>query len=159
MVPTYDALPQFLEETRYANPSDPLKCPWFIGHRTTLNPFVWLQSHPDVVQHFLPWMASQREGLADFLSGLDFKKELLDIATDKSAPAFVDIGGATGHQCVLLKNRYPELAGRIVLQDQPFIIDQVNANPIPGIKAQAYDFFTPQPVKGTKCQNPLLECE
>ncbi|KAF2682279.1 S-adenosyl-L-methionine-dependent methyltransferase [Lentithecium fluviatile CBS 122367] len=36
------------------------------------------------------------------------------------------------------------------MQDQQQVIDAWNANASPGIEAQVYDFFTPQPVKGAR---------
>lgn len=145
------AFPQFLRKTGYANPIDPNHCPWHLGHNTDLSPFPWLQSHPEHFGYFLPWMASQRDGLPIFLDVLNFEQEFAQ-GTTASTPLFVDVGGASGHQCIALKQRFPALPGRIILQDQEHIIAQVQANPLPGfegIEAQAHDFFTPQPIKGT----------
>lgn len=59
---------------------------------------------------------------------------------------FVDIGGGTGQQCIALKDRFPGLPGKVILQDLPLV---VAAAVIPeGVEAMAYDFFTLQPVKG-----------
>jgi demethylsterigmatocystin 6-O-methyltransferase len=63
----------------------------------------------------------------------------------------VDIGGAIGHQSIALKQKCPELPGRIIVQDQQGVIDQIKEHPLPGfdrVDAQQYNFFTPQPVKG-----------
>jgi hypothetical protein len=149
---TFFALPQFLSETDYRNPTDPDHAPWHLGHKTDLSPFAWLQQNSQHLTSFLPWMTHQRAGLPIFLDVLDFKQELVQ-GGDPTVPVFVDVGGAMGHQCLELKVRFPEFAGRIVLQDQPYVIDQVQANPRPefdGIKAEVYDFFTPQPVKGNE---------
>ncbi|XXH00980.1 hypothetical protein Hte_007331 [Hypoxylon texense] len=146
------AFPQFLRETGYANPTDPNHCPWHLGHHTDLSPFPWLQSHPEHFGYFLPWMASQRDGLPIFLDVLNFEQEFAQDTTT-STPLFVDVGGASGHQCIALKQRFPRLPGRIVLQDQAHIIAQVKTSPLPGfedIEAQPYDFFTPQPIKGAR---------
>ncbi|KAI1759503.1 putative sterigmatocystin 8-O-methyltransferase precursor [Hypoxylon sp. FL1150] len=150
--PSFMAFPQFLRKTGYANPTNPNNCPWHLGHDTDLSPFPWLQSHPEHFGYFLPWMASQRDGLPIFLDVLDFEKEFAQ-GTIASTPIFVDVGGASGHQCIALKQRFPTLPGRIILQDQEHIIAQVQANPLPGfgdIEAQSYDFFTPQPIKGAR---------
>lgn len=144
-------LPQFLRNTDYKNPADPTYCPWHVGHRTELSPFQWLHANPEHMGYFLPWMAVQREGLPIFIDVMDFKKEFAQ-DTDVSTPVFVDVGGAIGHQCIAVRQRYPDLVGRVILQEQGFIIDQVKASPLPGfegIEAETYDFFTPQPIKGT----------
>jgi len=151
--PALTALPQYLRETGYKNPSDMSYCPWHVGHRTAQSPFDWLQSHPEHMEVFLPWMTVQREGLPIFLDVIDFQKEFAQEITDDSTAVFVDVGGAMGHQCVALKQRHPELRGRIVLQDQAHIIEQVKANPMPGfdgIGVESYDFFTPQTIRGAR---------
>ncbi|KAI1140004.1 putative sterigmatocystin 8-O-methyltransferase precursor [Hypoxylon sp. FL0543] len=150
--PSFMAFPRFLRQNGYVNPTDPNHCPWHLGHDTDLSPFPWLQSHPEHLGYFLPWMTAQRDGLPIFLDVLDFEREFARNTTP-STPLFVDIGGAIGHQCVALKRRFPELPGRIILQEQAHVISQVKENPLPGfegIEAQSYDFFTPQPIKGAR---------
>lgn len=147
---TFNALPEFLRKTGYVNPTDPNNCPWQLGHQTDQSPFAWLQSHPELREFFLPWMAHQRDGLPTIFDVVDFQQELGQ-NTDSSTVLFVDIGGALGHQCIALKQQHPNLPGRVVLQEQAHMIEQVRANPLPGfdgIEAEVHDFFTPQPIKG-----------
>ncbi|RYP58913.1 hypothetical protein DL770_010329 [Monosporascus sp. CRB-9-2] len=149
---TFVAMPPFLRQTGYVNPTDPNNCPWQLGHHTDQSPFVWLQTHPEMMEFFLPWMANQRDGLPTFFDVVDFQKELGQKADD-STVLFVDVGGAMGHQCIALKQKYPGLPGRVVLQEQAHLIEQVKANPLPGfegIEPQVYDFWTPQPLKGAR---------
>ncbi|KAI0110614.1 putative sterigmatocystin 8-O-methyltransferase precursor [Hypoxylon sp. NC0597] len=150
--PSFMAFPRFLRQNGYVNPTNPSYCPWHLGHDTSLSPFPWLQSHPEHLGYFLPWMATQRDGLPIFLDVLDFEREFAQDTTP-STPLFVDIGGAVGHQCIALKKKFPELPGRVILQEQEHVISQVKENPLPGfegIEAQPYDFFTPQPIKGAR---------
>ena len=144
------ALPEFLRTNGYRNVTDPANCPWHLGHKTDLSPFPWLMAHPDHMGYFLAWMAANREGLPVFFDALNFKEEFAKNA-DSSTPVFVDVGGAMGHQCIALRQRYPELLGRVILQDQEQVISQVKASPLPGftnIETHSHDFFKPQPVKG-----------
>jgi hypothetical protein len=66
--------------------------------------------------------------------------------SSKETILFVDVGSALGHQSLLLRERFPSLPGRVIIQDQKQVIDM--AQPSNDIEAQVYDFFTPQPVKG-----------
>lgn len=59
----------------------------------------------------------------------------------------VDVGGATGHDLVAFHEQYPDLPGRLILQDLPLSIAEVKDLP-KVIEPMAYDFFTEQPVKG-----------
>ncbi|KAJ5774108.1 hypothetical protein N7457_009004 [Penicillium paradoxum] len=63
-------------------------------------------------------------------------------------PFFVDVGGGHGHQCIELGKKYPQLLGRLILQDLPEAVGKLA--PIEGVKAEAYDFFQAQPVIGAK---------
>ena len=40
----------------------------------------------------------------------------------------------------------PDLPGRLVAQDLPFVVEAVSGLP-PGVEVQAHDFFTEQPIK------------
>lgn len=146
------AVPQFLRGANYENVLDPSLCAWNIAHQTNEPPWKWLQSHPELANITGQWMAVHRDGLPSFLDAIDFEHEFAREADD-STPLLVDIGGGFGHQCIAFRQKYPALPGRVILQDLPDIIGQVESNPLPGLKdgaieMQAHDFFTPQPVKG-----------
>ena len=70
------------------------------------------------------------------------------IHDDPNRALLVDIGGSTGHDVMAFKDRYPHLHGRFILQDLPEAFDKMTA-PLAGVEIMPYDFFTPQPVKGT----------
>ncbi|KAI1396528.1 S-adenosyl-L-methionine-dependent methyltransferase, partial [Hypoxylon fuscum] len=101
---------------------------------------------------FLPYMNIQRESRPAFFDVLDFEQRFAQGSTS-STPLFIDVGGSMGAQCVEFRKRYPNLAGRVVLQDLPAVIEQVKAKPHPGsenVEAEPYDFFTPEPIKGAR---------
>ena len=103
------------------------------------------------MKDFLTWMAHQRDDQVTFFDVFDIRDALLNKNTDDSTVVFVDIGGAKGHQCVALKKRSPDLAGRVVLQDQPEVLEEARTNPLPGfqgIETQAYNLWSPQHLKG-----------
>ena len=88
-------------------------------------------------------MTVQRAGAPTWLSVFPFK-QVLDGWHSK--PVFVDIGGGFGHQCQLLKTTFPDLSGKIILQDLPQTLEHVS--PIEGVEIMAQNFFEPQAVKG-----------
>lgn len=59
----------------------------------------------------------------------------------------VDIGGGTGRDIIEFRQRYPDVKGRLVLQDLQSVIDEAFSLP-PGVETMAHDFFTPQPIQG-----------
>ncbi|KAF2999571.1 hypothetical protein E8E14_003746 [Neopestalotiopsis sp. 37M] len=148
------SVPQFLEKIGYTSPSDPSFCAWNIGWETDDPPWVWLQTRPELAKYVSDWMAVQREGLPSFLDAVDFENKF-GKSTNDSTPLIVDMGGGLGHQCVLFRQKYPNLLGRVILQDQPHVIDQVRSTPLPGfgesaIEAQIHDLMMPQPIKGAR---------
>jgi hypothetical protein len=139
--PTYQALPGFLKETGYQNHTAG-KFAWHKGANTELDFFPWAQRNPEVLGWFQQLMSVPREG--DWLDVVSFP-----VTTDTKSherPVFVDVGGGFGHQCARLTNRYPELEGRVILQDRAETI--AIAPPMRGVEATAHDFFGPQVVKG-----------
>ena len=89
----------------------------------------------------------ERHGFAEFVDIFPFEKEVGQHASDDKA-LFVDIGSGFGSQSALVRDRFPHLKGKIIMQDQQQTIDSLSANPPTGIETQVYDFYTPQPVKG-----------
>lgn len=59
----------------------------------------------------------------------------------------VDVGSGPGQEMARFRQRHPEIAGRIVLQDLPLTLNRIDRVP-EGIALMEYDFFTPQPVQG-----------
>lgn len=59
----------------------------------------------------------------------------------------VDIGGNQGQDLKMFRELHPNIPGRLVLMDLPDAIEN-NKSDMRGIEMIAYDFFTPQPVKG-----------
>jgi hypothetical protein len=74
--------------------------------------------------------------------------DIVASGSNEDTVIFVDVGSALGHQSIALRERYPNLPGRVIIQDMPQVINMVQ--PRHGIEPQVYDFFTPQPVKGMK---------
>ncbi|RYP61011.1 hypothetical protein DL770_009862 [Monosporascus sp. CRB-9-2] len=150
--PAVLALPDFLQKNSYKDPTGVTPRAFNMGHRTDAHPFAWVQDRPEMMGLFLPWMNIQREGRPAFFDVFDVRKELAQGATS-STPLFVDVGGAMGSQCIVFRQRYPDLPGRVILQDLPHVVDMVKANPLPGfdnIEAEAHDMFKPESVKGAR---------
>jgi hypothetical protein len=74
-------------------------------------------------------------------------KERLGNATEDEV-LVVDIGGGAGHDLLGFKERHPELKGRLVLEELPYMIDRV-VGKLDGVELVGHDFYDPQPVKGT----------
>ena len=141
------ALPSFLAQTDYQNPTDPKNCAFQEGHHTQESAFEWIPRHPEQLKDFNLWMAGQRHGRAYWLDFFPFEERVArDFRGVDGAVMFIDVGGSRGHEVEAIKSRYPNLPGRFLLQDLPNTIEQ--ALPVPGMEAIVHNFFDEQPIKG-----------
>jgi hypothetical protein len=140
-------LPRFLAETSYRNPAYSERLPFNLAFGPRLF-FPWVQEHPEVLGSFLQWMAVQREGHTDWLDFYPFEQQVMSGVRNENLDSvlLVDIGGNTGHEILAIRKQFPSLQGRMVLQDLPSTIDQIQADH--EMEAMAHDFFTPQPIQG-----------
>ncbi|KAK5991367.1 Flavin-dependent halogenase aclH [Cladobotryum mycophilum] len=140
--PMLQEMPDFLAEHKFQERVG-LPCVFSRMAKTDVDFYNWLPTQPQMIKNFQGMMAVPRIG--DWLSAVPFS----EIHTHDSARAvFVDVGGNIGHQCAQVIKAHPELAGRIVLQDLPEVIDA--APMIDGVKTMKHDFFTPQPIQGAR---------
>ncbi|KAI9036881.1 S-adenosyl-L-methionine-dependent methyltransferase [Aspergillus affinis] len=144
-LPAWAALPDFLRESEYQNPSDRQRTAFQRAHHTDNTVFTWFMTHPGFSVDFSAWMAAQRNGERTWLDVFPLDRLVMKTAPT-SAPLFVDIGGGVGHQCVALLERLPQLVGRVVLEDLAPVV--AHALPHPRVERLAHDFWTPQPVMG-----------
>lgn len=102
-------------------------------------------------------MEAQFASLPTWLDAVDFEAEMGKGLTSDSV-AFVDVGGGNGQQCDSLKKKFPELAGRFVLQDRPEVLEKALA--VDGMEKMSYDYLTEQPVKGivTRKFKNMIDC-
>jgi demethylsterigmatocystin 6-O-methyltransferase len=110
-----------------------------------------MQQPIEVAQNFGLWMQAIKAGQPIWLDNVPLEE--LVVNKDPEQTIFVDIYGSIGHQCAALKERYPDLTGKVIYQDLPPVL--VHELEIPGVEAQPYDFFTEQPIKGNFLPNYL----
>ncbi|KJK64105.1 O-methyltransferase [Aspergillus parasiticus SU-1] len=139
--PAFHALPEFLKETGYQN--EPKGSAFQKALSTDLEPYPWLKQHPDVLKNFQAAMRLTRDA-----NGVDMMPLDESVSSGHDGAMFVDIGGNTGHQAAEVLSKYPELAGRVIVQDRGEVIKC--APDIKGIQWMEHDFFQTQPVKGAK---------
>jgi O-methyltransferase domain len=58
----------------------------------------------------------------------------------------VDVGGGRGHIVEAIRESFPELKGRMIVQDLKETVEEIEDPK--GFEPMAHDFFQPQPVKG-----------
>lgn len=126
-----------------------------LGQNTSEDFYTWMDTHP-VQQHaFHNFMKEQFASLPTWLDVVSFAEEFAqDPQPDEVV--FVDVGGGNGSQCAALKKSLPQLEGRVVLQDQSYVLE--TALEVGGMEKMSYDFFTEQPIKGRRA-GPNSHCK
>lgn len=117
---------------------------WNKGHDTSLDFVSYGKQNPKYLKWFQSLMSVPREG--DWLDV--FSINSLALLNHDNQAIFVDIGGGIGHQSARLRARFPELPGRIIVQDLPEVLN--HAPKMQGIELMPHNFFEPQPVRGAK---------
>lgn len=149
------ALPAFLKRTGYQNPTDPKHCAFQDAFHTEDSLFGWFPKNPDQAQAFNMFMTVQRAGRSNWLDFYPVDKELTSaFAGGEDAVMLVDVGGGMGHEIGAIKERFPNLPGKMILQDLPDTVKE--AQQVPNMQVMAHDFFTEQPVKGQSSSTPLF---
>lgn len=141
-------LPGYFERNGFKNPDDAHDDPFQHTMETKLHYFDWLQSKPKLQTAFNTTMGMQRmERGEDRFNFYPVEKKLL--LKSSSEPLLVDVGGGRGYDLIAFRGKYPNLLGKLILQDIPIVIDDIKDLPS-GIEAMKHDFFYPQPVIGAK---------
>ncbi|EPE28200.1 S-adenosyl-L-methionine-dependent methyltransferase [Glarea lozoyensis ATCC 20868] len=142
--------PDWLQSNKYKDPVGMLPTAWSSAVQTDKHPYGWLAENSWALKLAQTHMNVQREGRPLFFDALDFQKRFAKDTTS-STVLFVDVGGSIGLQSRTLRRRFPDLPGRVILQDRPEIIQQAKADLASAkVEAEIYDIFTPQPIKGAR---------
>lgn len=79
-----------------------------------------------------------------------FEAELSKLATTDDTVLVVDVGGGLGHATRQIKKLIGDVKGRLVLQDQPQVIEDIKED-LGSIEKMPHNFFSPNPIKGVSC--------
>ncbi|GAB7351956.1 hypothetical protein MBLNU459_g2486t2 [Dothideomycetes sp. NU459] len=118
--------------------------------------FPYQNQHPEYGQAFADFMTARRA--ATWSKWFDIypaaAQWLASTApalkrNDPAAVLLVDVAGGQGYWTQQFQHTRDSAAlpGRLVVQDQPSVVATANLD---GVEAMAYDFLTPQPIKGAR---------
>ena len=115
--------------------------------------FSWLVSDPPMLTNFNNFMSGQRMDRKDWFDFFPVNEILLNDA-DTSRPEaalLVDVGGGEGHDAEAFCRHFPHHPGKIILQDLPPTIDNIQPGQLdPAVVRMKHDFFAPQPVRDAR---------
>ena len=146
------ALPEFLHRTQWRNPDDYGNSAWQLGNQTDLGIWEFLEADPQRMRVFNSGMRSIATVSHSDVGPYPFAQELNAEPLTADEIVLVDVGGGHGQALERIKKDFPTLQGRLCLQDQAHVIEEVRAKGLlPGdIETQATSFFQPNPVRGAR---------
>ncbi|KAJ5523606.1 hypothetical protein N7513_013150 [Penicillium frequentans] len=138
----------YFESNGYENPEDAYDAPFQLAYNTKSHYFEWLSQNPTKQKDFNSVMTqSQKYRGADWFEIYPVQ-EKLQVSADQVL--LVDIGGGVGHDIMAFKKRFPDLPGKLVLQDLHQVIETIK-EPLPeGITAISHNMFEAQPISGAR---------
>ncbi|KAF2164139.1 hypothetical protein M409DRAFT_56846 [Zasmidium cellare ATCC 36951] len=136
--------PNYLKARDYMSPDDAFDAPHQFANNTKNHYFHWLADDEERQRPFNATMSLPRH---------DDHNQWFDIypvreRLNDESHVFVDLGGGSGHDIARLKTKFPDLPGRLVLQDLPAVVRGVS---LPnGIEINPHNMFDPQPIKDAR---------
>lgn len=146
------AAPKWFKEHDYVVPHDPTNTIFQPANRTTLHFFEFLSSNPPHGQDFQNHMHGYFMGRPAWAEAGFYpaKERLIDgfDSESKDSMLLVDIASGFGHYTEQFRAMFPDTPGRLILQDLPRVIEQIQ-DIHPHIEKMSHDMFTKQPIKGS----------
>jgi demethylsterigmatocystin 6-O-methyltransferase len=120
--------------------------PFQKAFNTDLAAFDWLKQHPEHMESLGHAMAMQRA--VHWIDSYPVEEEVGSFTPVPDSALLVDIGGGFGQQAIAFRKRFPNLPGRVVVQDIPETLGRATASE--EVEFMAQDFFEPQGIKSAK---------
>jgi O-methyltransferase domain len=148
--PAGGALGAYLESHNLQSPTDHHDSPLQFALKTPHDLWGYLKEDPSRGKMFNESMRSSAIVGAAGVPPFPFATELKCQSEDEVL--IVDVGGGKGQALESIRKTFPDLKGRMIVQDLPEVTkDTNNAAHLPSsIEAMPADFFKPQPIRGAK---------
>lgn len=146
------AIPDFGRQKGWTNAGNYDDGPFQTGAATELGFWEYLQADPERMQLFNAGMRAGTTIGSGKRSGVfPFGEILSQYPCDDGDIAVVDVGGGRGQSLDAIREDYPDIRGRLILQDLPHVIADGKAKGLPSfIELNVGSFFEPQTIKGAR---------
>jgi demethylsterigmatocystin 6-O-methyltransferase len=141
-LPVTLALPGFSKEHKYQDMTDSNDLPFHKAMKTELTPFEWMKQDGEQMKALGHIMVL--DSADSWVSSYPVEQAIGNFKPANDSALLVDIGGGFGQHSVAFKSKFPDLTGRIIVQDVPSTL--AHAPRVEGIEFQTHDFFTSQPI-------------
>ena len=149
--PVFQKMPESLAKNGYRCPTA-VQGPFQDAYGTKLSgwDYVMEPQFAHILADLNLFMQGRRSSSPSWLDFYPFADHISrDAKEHHQSVLVVDVGGGLGHGLIEIKDKFPDIKGRLILQDLSKTIEQ--ANDRDGVfESMAHDFFTPQPVRGMR---------
>ncbi|KAJ5436669.1 hypothetical protein N7445_007554 [Penicillium cf. griseofulvum] len=144
-------LPAYFHEKGWQNPNNVFDGPFQYATGTKSHYFDFLAGESYYQQAFNTVMTiSHRRQGQNWFDFFPVEEKLGGVAHESDV-LLVDVGGSQGGDIIAFQKQFPDIRGRLVLQDLPVVIEAIQEMEFPaGIEAHGYNFFEAQPVTGAR---------
>ena len=151
--PVLAQLPSYLASTGYRDPRSQDTTPFQFAFQTKMSPWAWASTKPEIARAFVLHMSGYRGERPSWMDAgfYPLEERLISGCRDRKEDVLlVDVGGGLGHDLQELRDKCSSLIGgrRMILQE---LLEQTVRGATvsrPWLEGMAYNFFTPQPIKG-----------
>ncbi|KAH9871900.1 hypothetical protein J1614_006158 [Plenodomus biglobosus] len=126
--------------------TDSKDLPFHTALKTDLEPFEWMKRNDTQMKAMGHAMAL--DAASSWVCSYAVEREVGAFKPSDESALLVDIGGGFGQHAVAFKTAFPQLQGRVVVQDVASTV--AHALAVQGIEFIEHDFFTPQPIRAAK---------
>ncbi|RAL11829.1 putative O-methyltransferase [Aspergillus homomorphus CBS 101889] len=156
IVPAMQSAPAYFQKRGYTCPFDPTDGLMQYAFRSKQTTFERIAADAALLRDFNTFMGNTMGARKYWVDWYPVQERILDGFVEegsKGKALLVDVGAGKGHDLLAFREKFPQVGGRLVLEDLPAVVDGlrgleggVNA----GIEMVPYDFFTEQPVVGAR---------
>ncbi|KAF2186417.1 putative O-methyltransferase [Zopfia rhizophila CBS 207.26] len=140
----------FFKQNGYRQPEDPRKGILQHAFGTDKEAFEYWHKSPEILDNFNTFMVGNRRGKPSWVEWWPGVKQIIEeTKLDDGGVMLVDVAGNRGHDTEAFKKKFPDVKGRLVVEDLPPVINDI-IELDPAIEKVNYDFFTPQPIKDAR---------
>ena len=131
---------QFFREKGYKAPSNDSDGAFQWNFITTQSYFEHIHSDPERSKDFNTFMSGSRSTRSHWTDWFPVESEIMsDAISGANDILLVDVGGGNGHDLTRFVTKYPSSCGRLILQDLPNLIENLQGLS-PDIQAMGHDF-------------------
>ncbi|KAJ5411014.1 uncharacterized protein N7487_005373 [Penicillium crustosum] len=130
-MPTLAKVPEFLRRQDHRNPEGTTTGPLQFAEKIDESIWTWLPQNPENLDSCNTFMEGDRGARPSWLEWFPVEER------------------GRGHDLAAFLARYPDVLGRLVLEDLPHVLEESTVD-VGRIEKQAFDLFKPQPIHGAR---------